>query len=430
MKEDERGSEKTPPHLVVLSGANKGDVIILDDGLPVVFGSQAGVSLPEPELAPVHCQVVQAEGRWFLQDFGSKEGTWLGDDRIEGVRPLEFGRSFRIGETHVALLESAVDDPLDSASALEVLMGSSTDVLDIQTPPPATGRKAPVPVGLPALSPLAVHDALGDYDIVGVLGGGNLGTVYKGYDRRRRRVVALKVLSAELAQDPNVVARFLRGAKTGGRLSHRHIVKVLGAGHAAGRIYVTMEFVEGLNLEQFCEASGGRLIPPVALGIMNRITAALVFAHGREIVHRNVSPQNILIGPGGSPKLADLALAKRSTVKKVSMTITSKGQVLTASVFSSPEAVLGEPMDVRSDVWGVGATLFRALTDRAPYGNDPKKLTQRIMTADREDSKTLLRNVSPELHSLLKRCLEPNPDQRYQHMRDLREAIAELPEIA
>jgi pSer/pThr/pTyr-binding forkhead associated (FHA) protein len=437
------------PHLIVLSGGHKGDVIMIYDTLPVVFGSRTGVSLPEPDLDPVHCQILFSSGRWFLQDFGSAKGTWLGDERIEGVRPLEFGRSFRIGNTHVAFLD---DGDLGAAAATNVSSIedepeptveelyeedaeadpprhnlSATDVFNLETPTPEADPQTPL--GDAEAGDLDVHDSLGDYDIVDLLGEGSLGRVYKGYDRRRRRVVAIKVLDATLAQDPHLVARFLRGAKTGGKLSHRHIVKVLAAGHAGGRIYLTMEFVDGLNLEQFCLASRGTLIPQVALGVMNRITDALVYAHSRDIIHRNVNPRNILIGPGAYPKLADLALAKRTTKKK-SAPITAQGEsVIPQTPYAPPEAILGEPMDARSDVWGVGATLFRALIGKPPYGRDPKLLTSRIMSGEMENLEKSLRGSSKELPLLLRRCLAPDPAKRFQKMRDLREAIADLPDV-
>lgn len=432
------------PHLIVLSGAHKGDVIMVDDTLPVIFGSRTGVSLPEPELDPVHCQVLFSDGRWFIQDFGSAKGTWLGDDRVEGIRPLEFGRSFRIGNTHVGLLDEGDSTLSDAAQVVseptveEIYEEdeapdpprrnlASTDVFNLEVPRAESDLETPL--GLPNATDLDAHDTLGDYDIVELLGDGSLGRVYKGYDRRRRRVVAVKVLDAALALDPRTVARFLRGAKTGGRLKHRHIVKVLAAGHAAGRIYLTMELVEGLNLEQFCLANRGKLVPQVALGIMNRITDALVYAHSRDIVHRNVNPRNILIGPGAYPKLADLALAKRAT-KASDVQITAQGQkVVAASLYAPPEGLLGEPMDARSDVWGVGATLFRALVGTPPFGHEPKKLTSRILSGQIEDSSKPLRAASAKLKALLARCLNPDPNERFQKMRDLREAIANLPDV-
>jgi serine/threonine-protein kinase len=463
---------KLPPHLIVLSGEHKGDVIVLDDGLPVVFGTRAGISFPEAELDPVHCQILNVDGRWFLQDFGSEAGTWLGDDRVEGIRPLEFGRSFRIGGTHLAVMlpdhdgaerfmkeiegalrgpadlraevdveedddggEIAIEDEttdlieLPDLSALTAAVeeesspGAKTDVIEVETPPAA--EDAPTSRS----GVLRVQDSLGDYDIVEVLGEGSLGQVYKGYDRKRRRLVAIKVLDAKLAKNDRSVARFLRGAKAGGRLSHRHIVRVLAAGHAHGRIYVTMEFVEGLNLEQFCAASGGKLMPMVALGIVNRIGDALIYAHGRGVIHRNVPPRNILVGAGGVPKLSDLALAKRAAApRKTDMQITAQGQILARSLYTPPEGLLGDKMDERSDVYGLGATLFRALCGVPPYGSDRKKLTQRAMTRDLEEVARLAPSLSKPLVTLLERCLDPDPKARFQKMRDMRDAIADLPE--
>jgi len=495
---------KPHPHLVVLSGEHKGDVIVLDDGLPVVFGARTGVRLPDPDLDPVHCQVFRADDRWFIQDFGSAKGTWLGDERVEGLRPLEFGRTFRIGATHIALLQPDAKEPArfvqqaedalrratepapppppppaalaateeddedeledettellsaeEGGRATARRLGSATQVLDLETPPSDVGEvaedadaaaatdEAPIDQAGPtgeaaepassdaAPAELRVHDSLGDYDILELLGEGTLGKVYKGYDRRRRRVVAIKVLDPGLTRDERTVARFLRGAKTGGRLSHRHIVRILAAGHAQGRIYVTMEFVEGLNLEQFCKASGGKLVPRVGLQLMNRITDALIYAHGRGVLHRNVTPENILVGQGGFPRLADLALAKRAAAgTKADLRITAQGQVLTRSLYTAPEGLLGDKLDERTDVYGVGATLFRALCDVPPYGTDPKRITQRAMTRDLEDIAKLSPGVSKPLVAMLQRCLHPDPRERFQKMRELRDAIADLPDVS
>lgn len=487
------------PRLVVLSGPHKGDVIVLDDPLPVVFGRRAGLSLPDAGLADVHCQVFQASGRWYLQDFASPSGTWLGDERVEGVRPLELGRSFRIGETFVALLlpEQAEATPTEvdgagppraprssgpsAASAPSAPSAPSarpgagarpgtgrrrrelapTQIMPIETPaaddsdvgrrpprhltetvelpPPATiFEPGAEPITGATASPttgttteaLAAHDSLGDYDILRELGAGSVGRVYKAYDRRRRRVVALKLLSPDLAGDQQVVARFLRGAQAGARLNHPNVAAILGAGHSAGRIYVTMEYIEGVDLEAYVGASGGRLAPRTAVAILGKVTDALVYAHARDVLHRSVAPRNVLVGAGRAVKLVDLALAKRATLQK-DLAITSTGQALPRSPYAAPELMFDSAnIDHRADVHGVGATLFFALSGHPPYEGTLVDVARRQVKGEHGDLRELTRGLSAPLIELVERCLRRDPDERFQAARDLREAFAELPESA
>ena len=452
------------PQLVVMNGAHKGDVIVLDDPMPVVFGRRCGIALPERALAGVHCQVFLAQGRWFLQDFGSEAGTYMGDLRVEGVRPLQLGRTFRIGETHVGFLLPTT--PTSSDGAGDASSGARAPLPDggAAAPLPHGGAAAPLPHGWAAAPPgeedlyeettelleyqvpksgsdagqapaeaLRGPQAIGDYDVLEQLGEGSLGRVYRGYDRRRRRVVALKVLDPALARDERQVARFLRGAKLGARLTHRHIVQVLAAGHASGFIYVTMEFVAGLNLEQFCQASGGRLMPTVALGIADRVADALAHAHAHGVLHRNVTPRNVLIGPGGFPKLADLALAKRSRRQR-DLDISDPGQSAVApSPYAAPEALprfqRAEGLDERADVYGLAATLFHALTGVPPYGDDLNRLAGRLFKRELEDARRRAPELSPQAIALLERCLTLRVDERLPSVRALREAIALLPDM-
>lgn len=282
--------------------------------------------------------------------------------------------------------------------------------------------------GEPAGDELAPHDSLGDYDILKELGAGSLGRVYKAYDRRRRRVVAVKVLSSDLAGDQRAVARFLRGAQAGARLSHPNVAAILGAGHSGGRIYVTMEYVEGVDLEAYVAAAGGRLPPRNAVAILSRVTDALVYAHARDVLHRNVTPRNVLVGAGRTVKLVDLALAKRATLEK-DLTITSSGQALSRSPYAAPELVFDpQHADHRADVYGVGATLFFALTRRPPYEGDLLTVAQRMQRGEHGDLRKLARGASKQLLALVERCLRRDPAERFPAARDLREAFAELPE--
>lgn len=487
------------PQLVVLSGPHKGDVIVVDDPLPVVFGRRAGVMLPDAALDLVHCQVFQAGGKWYLQDFGTPSGTWLGDERVEGVRPLELGRSFRIGETHVALLlpdQAPRATPAVSSDVAAVLRDSGveapppappppapaeaprrrkrklddkTDILPIETPSDDSdlGRATPPPPqragtlggggsgrakrpgglgdtvemrapwlddngGAEAAPPAGdSHEALGDYDLLRELGTGSLGKIYKAYDRRRRRVVAVKLLSDDLAQDPQAVGRFLRGAQVGARLSHPNIVAVHGAGHSGGKIYVTMEYVEGLDLESIVANNNGKGLPArQAVAILARVTDALVYAHARDVIHRSVTPRNILVGAGRTTKLVDLALAKRATLEK-DLQITRSDHVLTTSPYAAPELLFDvQRVDHRADLYGVGASLFLAVTGHAPYEGTKLEVVQRLQKGQHGDIKKLAKGLSKPLVALVERCLQPDPARRFQAARELREAFAELPEAA
>lgn len=315
----------------------------------------------------------------------------------------------------------------------------STDVFEIETPGEVvidleadTAAAEAVAVAAAASAPdlpaLGAQDKLGDYDITKELGAGELGRVYKGYDRRRRRVVAIKVLDPELARDPRVVARFLRGAQAGARLSHPNIVAVLGAGHAGGRIYVTMEHVDGLDLGAACEAEGGRLPPRQAVQHLSKVVDALVYAHGKGVIHRHVSPRNVLLGPTGTTKLGDLALAKRQGDAK-SPAVTRGDDVLTRSPYAAPEVVFDvQSVDHRADLFGVGATLFRALTGRVPFEGSPVEALERLRDGRHEDPRKLVKGLSRELCAVLERCLKPDPADRFQAARELREALNELPE--
>jgi pSer/pThr/pTyr-binding forkhead associated (FHA) protein len=434
-----------PPQLIVLNGPHKGDVIVLDDAIPVVFGSRAGVRLPEPGLDGVHCQVFPVEGRWFLQDFGSQGGTWIGDERVVGMRPLPYGRSFRVGGTLVGLVKPDPAAPATASAQGEPEPESEPEPEPEPEPESESGAlsdsvelvPAQVDLGKTAefnltLKPAAdgdevLPDTVGEYTIQAKLGQGAQGPVYKAFDGRRQRVVALKLLSPELGRDRLAVGRFLRGAKAGGRLKHPNLVAIYAAGHTRHRVYVAMELVDGPDLEAACVAKGGKLAPREAVALMLGVAEGLVYAHGRQVLHRNVNPGNVLVGPGRWPKLSDLSLAKRQGSGKP-MEFTASDDVLLMSPYAAPEAVFdAQHVDARTDVYGVGATLYRALTGKPPYSHEaPAAFVKGAFDDPRQHVDTL----SDALVELLRRCLSPQPDARFQSMEALRDALLALPESA
>ena len=401
-----------PPQLVVLSGPYRGDVIVLDDTIPVVFGSRAGVRLPEPALDAVHCQVFTHDGAWLLQDFGSEAGTWLGDDRVLGVRPLPFGRAFRIGETHVGLIQPDARAPATDSAEIEQVVDST----ELEPPPTATPGSSAEEI---------LPENVGIYTIRRLLGSGPLGRVYEAFDPRRRRPVALKLLAPQLCRDKQAVTRFLRGAKACGRLKHPNLVAIQAAGHTKQRIYVATEYVDGDDLEGVCETAGGKLSPREAVALLSGVAEGLAYLHERGVLHRNVKPTNVLIGPGRWAKLGDPSLAKREQAAG-ELSVTGPKDVLVTSGYAPPEATYdAQHVDARADVFALGATLYRALTGSPPFTpDDPSALVTGNFTDPREHAP----GVSPALVKLLTRTLQPQPDDRYQTVLELRDALLDLPE--
>ena len=464
---------ETAPHLVVLNGAYAGDVIVIDDDLPLVLGRRCGVALPEADLDDVHCQLFHLGETWYLQDFNTASGTWIGDTRVEGVRPVELGRAFRIGTTQLALVidhpdgivdvEPSTEEPLPAivaeAAPLPAIVESEDELVEyvrdgpvdaIVEPAPEAPLEAivepapptPAPSGLPLpaqpsdevavppphegpTSPVERHGAVGDYDILLPLGEGRTAQVFKAYDRRRRRVVALKLLLPKHRRDNVAVKRFLRGTKVMAKLRHPHIVRVLAAGHARGHVYASLEYVEGGDLAAFCESLGGQLPTEVALTVAGSLAAALAYAHERGVLHRGVSPKNVQIAPGVGAKLSGFGLARKASSK--ASKITWAGEVLTESLYAAPETLFDlDRVGPHSDVYGIGATLYHALTGQPPYEGHPVAAAERIREGQYRSPRELVPDLPLPVVGLLARCLAPEPEERYASAAELREALAGL----
>ncbi|QMU68545.1 Stk1 family PASTA domain-containing Ser/Thr kinase [Streptacidiphilus sp. P02-A3a] len=247
-----------------------------------------------------------------------------------------------------------------------------------------------------------VHDPLlgrmldGRYRVEHRIAAGGMATVYRAMDTRLDRVVALKVMHAGLAADPDFTARFIREAKAVARLSHPNVVNVFDQGSDQGVVFLSMEYVPGWTLRDLLRDRGA-LSPRTALDILEPVLAALGAAHRAGLVHRDVKPENVLLTEDGRVKVADFGLARAMTGESSVTT----GQVMGTVAYLSPEQIQQGDTDPRTDVYACGVMLFEMLTGSKPHtGDSPMQVIYQHLSTDVPPPSTLAPGVPPELDAI------------------------------
>ena len=263
------------------------------------------------------------------------------------------------------------------------------------------------------------------YKILEKLGEGGMGEVYLAEDTKLERKVALKFLPPKLTVDPEARERFRREAKAAAALNHPGIVTIYEINEFEGQTYIAMEYVEGEALNQKIKAHcGAPLEFAEAIDIARQIAGGLNAAHRAGIVHRDVKPQNILIGRTGHVKILDFGLAKLRGVSQITREASTLGTVS----YMSPEQVRGEDVDQRTDIWSFGVVLYEMLTGRRPFRGEYE---QTVMYAIANDEPEPVANVRPDLPKglvgIVARSLAKRPDERYQSIDALIDDLAALP---
>jgi eukaryotic-like serine/threonine-protein kinase len=299
-------------------------------------------------------------------------------------------------------------------------------------PPSAAGPEAsPLPVrtfgAIAAGEPQAAISArLGPYTIVAVLGAGAMGTVYRARDERLRRDVAIKILPASLAKDPDRLRRFEREAQSAGALNHPNITAVYDVGSHEEAPYIVTELLEGETLQ--LRLAAGPLSPVQALDVAAQIADGLAAAHAKGIVHRDLKPANLFLTKEGRVKILDFGLAKLTQTEGAdsrendppSAAGTEPGVVLGTIDYMSPEQVLGRLTDGRSDIFSLGSVLYEMLSGRRAFEQPTAPET---MIAILKEEPPLLSaagvSVALEVERILRRCLEKRPADRYRSAPDL-----------
>jgi serine/threonine-protein kinase len=270
--------------------------------------------------------------------------------------------------------------------------------------------------------PLDAGARLGPYEILAPIGAGGMGEVYRARDTRLDRDAAIKVLNQETALKPDARARFEREARAASALSHPNVAHIYEIGDGDGRRFIAMEYVDGPRLDQ--KMDGKPMPPEQIIEIASAITDALDAAHAKGVVHRDIKPANVMFTSRGQVKVLDFGLARVAAVEMpgggATQSASQLGVILGTVQYMSPEQALGRPVDARTDLFSLGVVLYEMATGRLPFtGLTTTETIERLTHAQPDAVSRFNYGISPELERIIRKCLEKEPDRRYQSAREL-----------
>jgi serine/threonine-protein kinase len=264
---------------------------------------------------------------------------------------------------------------------------------------------------------------IGDrYELGRVLGSGGMAQVFLAYDRTLDREVAVKVLSERYAADPAFVERFRREASAAAGLNHPNIVSVYDRGETDGSYYIVMELLRGPDLKQIIRQRGP-LAPAEAIDYALQILAALGAAHRRDVIHRDVKPQNVMVAPDGHLKVTDFGIARAGDESGM----TEAGSVIGTAQYLSPEQARGEEVTAASDCYSVGIVLYEMLTGRVPFDAEkPVAVAMKQINERPAPPRTIRPDIPDELNRVVMRALEKRPPARYRTAEEFTQALLDV----
>jgi eukaryotic-like serine/threonine-protein kinase len=275
---------------------------------------------------------------------------------------------------------------------------------------------------------MTLKTIIGHYAILSELGRGGMGIVYKAFEPKLDRYVAIKELSSSLSHDPALVQRFLREAQAMAALNDPHIIQIHYIGQDDEQPYFAMEFVDGESLSSLLERVGKFTVSD-SLKLLQQAAKGLASAHENGVIHRDIKPSNLMLNKRDQLKIADFGIAqtqREASNKK----LTATGDVVGTPGYLSPEVCLGNAVDERSDLFALGIVLFEMLSGRLPFEDvSPLKLMLRVVEAEVPDIRTLNQLVDEKTVAILHRLLAKNPDHRYQSAQALLDDLSLHPAL-
>jgi Tol biopolymer transport system component len=279
---------------------------------------------------------------------------------------------------------------------------------------------------------LKAGDHLGPYEIVGLVGAGGMGEVYRARDPRLNRDVAIKILHASVAADPDRLRRFTAEAQAVAALNHPNVLTVYEVGTHGDHSFIATELLEGATLRATLEAGALPLSKAIEYG--RQTASGLAAAHAKGVAHRDIKPENLFVTIDGRIKILDFGLAKTYAVAEPAspdltrlQSETSPGMVTGTAGYMSPEQVRARPIDHRTDIFSLGVVLYEMLAGRRPFGGESAVETMNaILTVDPPDITQSGRSLPPAVADIVRHCLEKSPEERFQSARDLSFALQSL----
>jgi serine/threonine protein kinase len=382
--------------LVVIAGPDRGRAFPLKPGDTLLVGRSKATEtrLTDPHVSRVHCQVEVEGDRVVVIDHESGGGTFVNGKKVTR-QELQVGDVVKIGDTELRF------------------QGEGTS--EQTTVKPTAGKASVSPAE--RLTDLSGKTLL-QFEVGPVLAKGQTAVVFRARDTKEEREVALKVLGPDFSENDAEVQRFIRAMKTMLPLRHPNLVTLYGAGKTGRYCWIAMEYVEGESATEMIQRIGtaGMLDWRNALRVAIHIARALDFAHGQQIIHRNVTPQNILVRASDKvTKLGDLMLAK-ALEGSLAQQITSPGELLGDVHYMSPERTRDtEQVDGRSDIYGLGATVYALLTGRPPFeGDNLPDTIGKIRRSEPVKPKKYQLSIPDLFEGTVLRMLAKRPEDRFQ----------------
>jgi serine/threonine protein kinase len=393
--------------LQVTAGPDQGQVFQLVEGEPLLLGRSRHVPWPlkDPSVSRVHCEIELEDGQVVVNDHESSSGTYINGKRVtEAI--LRSGDVLQIGDTKMRL---------------QVPKGAA----------PAPKPKPAVLVG-ESLTGLA-GKMLSHFHVGKLRARGQSGLVFDAWDFKGDAQVALKVLFPTAVADNKELRRFVRSMKTAMRLNHPHLVALRGAGKSGAYCWAAMEFVDGESLTQVIQRIGvaGMLDWRHAFRVAVHVGRALEYAHGENIIHRNLTPQNILIRTEDKVvKLGDLMLAK-ALEGTLAEQLTRPGEMLGDVRYMAPERTQGsENVDARSDLYSLGALLYTLLTGKAPFqGNSLIETIKLIRNAEPVKPRKFAMSIPDRFESAVLKLMNKRPENRFQSATELLTELSRIGKV-
>ena len=261
-------------------------------------------------------------------------------------------------------------------------------------------------------------DVIGDYEVTGVLGRGGMGRVFRVRNRLTEREEAMKVVLADLEEDPTLADRFLREIKVHASLLHPNIAALHAAMRIEGRLVMFLELVDGLSLEELLRQ--GAVDIGAAVNYAHQVLAALACAHGRGVIHRDIKPSNILIGANGVVKLTDFGIARSTSATA----ITGTGMAVGTLAYMSPEQIQAGAIDARSDIYSFGVTFYEMVVGRRAFQGETQHALMKAQLEAIPPAPSAVNSRVPEtVSAAIMRAMAKAPEQRFQSALEFHAAL-------